>query len=114
MVKFFEDLTTPNANGNWLLPKLCGVHFHEDRACKNIPPSFLATVLKMVRSRLHSNMTNSVCSIRLNCCPEAANSGYVNALQLLVAETNILAYEDDDSEDTGPEGSEVDSMYSYV
>lgn len=89
---FFKPLTKPDAKGNWLFPSLSTVQIFrfEDEMYTDIPPLVLSVLLRVVTSRLHSEMTNSIHSVRLKCSPETAQSEYINALRLLVPEASIL------------------------
>lgn len=107
-MKFFKELSAPDASGSWFFPNLRTVEFHEDDACKNIPASFLAVLLEFVRSRLSCKVTDTIYSVRLKCCQVAANSVYANALVLLVPDSSILTYGNDEGDD-----SEAESWYSY-
>lgn len=80
----------PDAHGNWPLPKLCMMQFHDDDHYDDIPPSFPFTLLKMITSRINSKKVVPIHSLKLECCEAVANSIHANALEVLIPDASIL------------------------
>ena len=79
----------PDADGNWPLPKLTNLKFLDDFDFDDIPPSFLATLLRTITTRLNSETVIPVQYLSIECCEGTANSIFANGLCVLVPHARI-------------------------